>query len=336
MGPIGSRLKRACHAWAAAMLLLHTPASHAAGTAAASVIGNTVTVSYTSQGAPHQAIASAPTFVVAQVVSVRVTWQDATPIPVNTPDSQRALTFLVTNTGNGSDTVALARDNAIPGNAFNVSDSPQGAIWLESGAQPGLQTTGPNADLVYVPSANDLALAPDASRIAYISSTVGASLATGAASQVALRARSVAAPSGAVAGQQVGTQGGVALVAGAGGGRAAANGTYLVSSVTVGMTKAVASVADGRGGTQVLPGAVLTYRLTVTAGGVGSATNVVVTDALPPQLTYLPGSTSVDGVARTDGADGDDTTFTNGTVRTVLPSLAAPQVRVIEFKATVN
>lgn len=320
----------------AAALVALGVAAWAGGTPAGRLIGNTAVVNYTSYGTTYQATASAPQFAVAQLLSVALTWQDASPAAVKTPDTLRPLAFRVTNTGNGIDTFVLARDNAVGGNAFNPIDSPQGAIWLESGARPGLQTSGPNADVVYAPGSNDITLAPDASQVVYLSSSIPAGLATGAAAQAALLARSISAPPGSVAGQQVGVQSGVALIAGPGRARSAANGSYLVSTVSVGMTKAVTSVVDGRGGTQVMSGAVLTYRLTVTVSGSGTANNLVVTDPLPPQLTYLPGSLTVDGVPRTDVADGDDSSFTNGTVRTVLSAVAAPQVRVIEFKATVN
>nr|WP_239027311.1 DUF11 domain-containing protein [Ramlibacter algicola] len=313
-------------------------ASHAwaAGTPAGTQIPNTAVISYTYNGTPATQFASAIPVVVARVLSVRTTWQDSTPAPVNSPDAIRPLTFAVTNTGNGTDTFALWRDNALAGDQFDPLDAPAGAIWLESGAQPGFQATGPNADIPYLPGTNDPVLAADASRIAYLASNIPPGFTTGAMARASLQARSSQVPPGTPPGTQVGVQNGIASIVGANGAFSAAPGIYLVSVVAVGIGKSVVAIADPAGGQRVMTGAVLTYRLQVTATGNGTANNIVVADPLPATLTFVPGSITVDGIARTDGADGDDSSFSAGTVRTVLPSLTAPQTRAIEFKATVN
>lgn len=318
------------------LLLGLAGSAHAAGTAAGTVIPNTATISYTFSGQPHTQQAAAPYVTVARLLSVRATWQDSTPSASNSPDALRPLTFAVTNLGNATDTVALARDNAVGGDQFDPIDAPQGAIWLESGAQAGLQTSGPNADLVYLPGSNDPVLAPGASRTVYLASGIPSGFTTGATGRANLQARSTLAPPATSPGAQVAVVSGVPVVAGPNGARSVATGTYLVSVIAVGIAKSVVAVADNQGGTRVMPGSVVTYRLLVSATGTGSASNVVVSDPLPAALTFVPGSITVDGIPRTDAADGDDSNFTNGTVRTVLPSLAAPQSRAIEFKATVN
>lgn len=317
-------------------LLATATAAWAAGTPAGTRIPNTATIGYVFNGAPYTQQAAAPPVVVARVLAVRTTWQDSTATPSNSPDTARPLTFAVTNLGNAADTFVLTRDNAIPGDQFDPGDAPQGAIWLESGAQAGLQTSGPNADIVYVAGSNEVTLAPDATRTVYLVSSIPGGVTTGATGRVSLEARAALAPPGAAPGAQVATQNGVPVIAGPGGGRAVASGAYIVSVVAVGVAKSVVSVADRQGGSRVMPGSVITYRLLVSATGAGSATNVVVSDPLPPALTYVPGSVTVDGAARTDAADGDDTSFSNGTVKTVLPSLPASRSRSIEFKATVN
>lgn len=319
----------------AAALAWCLPAS-AAGTPAGTLIPNTAVIGYTVNGLSYTQLAAAPPVLVARLLDVRVTWQDSTPTSSNSPDTLRPLTFAVTNLGNATDTFTLSRDNAIAGDQFDPVDAPQGAIWVESGGQPGLQTAGPNADALYVPGSNDISLAPGASRTAYLASNIPAGFTTGATARAGLTARSTAAPANAAPGAVVGNSAGVPVVAGTTGGRSTAAGTYLVAVVALGVTKSVVGVADTQGGARVMPGSTITYRLTVAASGTGSATNVVVSDPLPAALAYVPGSITVDGAPRTDSADADDTQFTNGTVRTVLPSLAAPQSRVIEFKATVR
>jgi len=323
-------------AGATALLLCCMGSALAAGTAAGTLIRNTASIAYTSGGVPMTQQAAAIPVVVARLLSVRTTWQDATPTPSNSPDTLRVLTFAVTNTGNSLDTFVLARDNAVAGDQFDPIDAPQGSLWLENGLQPGLQVSGPNADTPYAAGSNDPVLAPDATLIAYLASSIPPGYTTGATGRVSLQARSTLAPGNAVPGNQLTVQNGVQVVAGVGGARSAATGTYLVSVVAVGIAKSVAAVSDQQGGNRVMSGSVLTYRITVTASGTGSVSNVVVTDPLPADLAYVPGSLTVDGAPRTDTADADDSSFTGNTVRTVLPSLAAPQSRVIEFKARVN
>jgi uncharacterized repeat protein (TIGR01451 family) len=307
-----------------------------AGTPAGTAIPNTAVLRYTMNGTPGAVSATSAPVIVARVVGVAVTWQDSSPTPAAAPDTQRPLAFVVTNTGNAPDTFRLTRDNAVAGDQFDPLDSVPAAIWLESGAQAGFQPGGASPDVVYVPGANDVALAPDASRVVYLSSSIPPGLATGSAGKAMLAARSIVVRAGATPGTQAGIDAGVPIVVGRGGGRAAATGSYLVSSVAVGNAKSVSAVRDPAGGSVVTSGSVLTYRLVVTAVGVGAVTGLVVTDPLPTALTYVPGSLTVDGAVRTDAADADDSSFAAGTVRTTFPSLTAPASRAIEFKATVN
>jgi len=332
--------KRWDRSWAAIWLVfasLCAPASWAAGTSAGTLIGNTATLTFSVNGAPGPPlVAVAPQILVVRVIRQTVTWQDSTAVPASSPDSSKALSFLVSNTGNGTETYRLTRDNAVPGNQFDPAGSGGSAIWLESGAEPGFQASGPNADIAYVPGVNDPALPADATRWVYLLSNIPAGQATGAIGRAALVA--TAATSGA-AGAAPGTVlavGGAQVMVGAGGAQASAIGIYMVGGVTLGLAKSVAAVLDPTGGTRVMTGSVLTYRLVVSVSGSGVATGVVIKDPLPASLTYVPGSLAVDGTARTDAADGDDASFAAGMVQATFGNVPAPATRVIEFKATVN
>ena len=323
---------------ATVLAALWAPVSWAAGTPAGTLIGNTATLSYSTAGNPAAtATAVAAPILVARVINVVVTWQDGAAVTASSPDSNRPLAFVVTNTGNGTETFQLTRDNVLGGDQFDPASSPDGAIWLESGAQPGLQRTGANADVLYAPGANDIVLAADASRVVYVASLIPAGIATGSFGKVGLAAIATT-PGAATAapGTALGTFGGVQAIAGVANGRAGAIGSYLVAGASMGLAKSVTTVRDPRGGTRVMPGSVLTYRLVLTLTGTGSVVGVAVNDPRPAELTYVPGSLTVDGVARTDAADGDDASFAAGTVQANFGTLAVPATRVIEFKATVN
>ncbi len=53
------------------------------------------------------------------------------------------------------------------------------------------------------------------------------------------------------------------------------------------------------------PGDVLTYTISVRNSGVETATNAIINDQLPPELTYVPGSIKINGVAQTDTPNND-------------------------------
>jgi uncharacterized repeat protein (TIGR01451 family) len=111
---------------------------------------------------------------------------------------------------------------------------------------------------------------------------------------------------------------------------------YLVSSVNVSVTKTVVSVLDPNGTAQLVPGAVMTYQIAVALTGAGTATNLVITDPMPAETTYVPGSIIVAGLAKTDAADADNAQFSANTVTVSLGNVAAPANFVITFRATIN
>lgn len=327
----GSWLASACALLAGCAL---AAAAQAAGTPAGTLIGNTATLTYSLPGKPNEtAVAVAPNVAVARVVDVVVTWQDAAAIPTSSPDTGRAIAFALTNAGNGSETFRLTRNDALAGDQF---DPQAGAIWIESGAQPGLQTTGPAADILYGAGVNDPTLAADASLAVYLVANIPAGLPTGSFGGSMLTATAMTpGAAGAAPGSLLGSFGGIQAVAGRAT-QAGGTGRFLVSGVSMGLAKSVAGVRDPAGGTRVMPGAVLTYRIVLTLAGSGIAEAVAMQDPLPASLTYVPGSLSVDGTSRTDAADGDGVAAANNTVSADFGSVTAPATRVIEFRATVN
>lgn len=353
--------------------VLFSHVTWAKGTAAGSTISNTATVAYgmadTSGKVVSQTpIVSAPALVkVEELIQLTLTSQDGAPVTVNSPGVNNALTFLLTNTGNGSETFSLARVNGpapLPAGNFTPTTSVIGAaiggIFLESSTTPGcagfqaVATAACPADTAYVPGTNDPTLLADKGVIIYVISDVPV-VAQNAQGQVQLQAGSLTKgiPQGAAAtvvaaGQAPGTsfpgagQGGGFAVVGGTSGQAAAVGSYINNGLGVTLTKSVLSVVDPAGTAVVMPGAVMTYQILVSLTGVGTANGIVVTDPMPAEVTYVPGSMAVDGVVKTDAIDADNAQFNAATAASVpsisvtLGNVAAPANVVVSFRATIK
>ena len=316
-----------------------TTAAMAAGAPAGSVISNSIALSYTIDGRPATINSNTASFTVAELINVTLVIQDVAPVAANSPDLSRALTAVLTNTGNGSEAFRLLRDNAISGDQFDPINAAIGAIYLENGLEPGFQATGPNADTLYIPGSNDPSLAADASLVVYLVSDIPSGVATGGEGKVNVSANSLTqGASGATPGTVLpglGTNG-VDAVVGTSRATATTTGSYVVSGVSVVVAKSVVLVLDPRGGDLIMPGTVLTYRVVLSVSGNGTAANLALDDPLPAELSYVPGSITVNGVTRTDATDTDNADFTANTVNVRFGNTPSPATFTVEFRAKVN
>jgi len=319
-----------------AIVLLLPPASaRATGTPAGTDITSRAVVAYTIQGSHYARTSNPVTTRVAEVLDLTVSWQDAAPVLTHAGALGAVLAFRLTNTGNGEESYALALDCALAGDDF---DPVPAAIHLDTNGDGRFD---PLVDEVYVPGANDPALAADAHTVVFLLDDIPAAAQTGDLGDGRLDARSTTGtgtPGTAFPG--AGDQGQEAVV-GASGGRAGAPGTYVVGApaATLAILKS-AAVRDPYGGNQPVSGAVVTYRLAVTAQGTGTADGVVITDAIPADTVYNPGSLALDGRPLTDAADadaGDVGASAPGTLTVVLGDLAAGgPAATISFSVTIE
>lgn len=311
--------------------------AYAIGTAAGTPITNTVTLDYAVESIAQPAISSNTASVtVDELINVTLTWQDGSPVNVNTPDINDPLQFLLTNTGNGQEAFSLTRNNNLLGDNYNPINGTAGAIFLENGLAPGFQASGPNADTIYISGTNDPNLAANASQIIYVVSDTPAALVSGNTGNVSL---TTAALTAGVAGSPVGTgfaglgTGGSTAVTGPTQATATSIGGYIMSGVSANVNKTILSPLSA---SDLIPGTVMRYRITVTVSGAGSVQNMVISDPIPAEVTYVPNSISIGGTARTDAADADNTQFSSNTVSINLGNVTAPASFVIEFQATLN
>ncbi len=312
--------------------------SHAA-TAAGTQISNqaTLTFSYGSGPVVSQQTNSV-SFQVAQLIDVNVQSGEAGPVIAGSPDLRRAMSFLVTNTGNGPDILRLRRIDVLGGDQFDPRPSAV-AIYIENGLAPGLQTSGPNADTPYVPGSNDLNLTAGEVRRVYLASDIDVNLANGAQGRSQMIAEStLPGAAAAQAGQGLAATriAGVPAVVGASRAQSQASWPYQISGLMLRADKEVIRVRDLQGGSTLVPGSVMTYRIRVSLQGSGMASNVEFSDPLPPQTIYVPGTLKVAGAARTDAADADGAEFDGTQITARLGNLSAPTQVDVEFDATVQ
>lgn len=305
----------------------------ATGTPACTEITNRATATYSIGGAVFVQESNVATTTVAHLIDVNVVWQDAAEVVVAPADTSTVLTFLVTNTGNADDTFQLAGLSTLAGDDF---DPLFAEIYLDADGDGLCDVI---SDQRYLPGTGDPLLTPDASIIVFVLNNIPDGLDDGARGDSELSATSNTAdgPPGTI------IPGGAPCDAdamiGASGGRGADTGTYIVSNVTVTLSKS-AGVLDSYGGSAPVPGAVIEYVLVVSVSGMGTAEGLTVTDPIPANTTYSPGSLTLDGVPLTDEADadeGDVGATTTGTVTVALGDVSAPApVRTIAFDVIID
>ena len=291
--------------------VLSSPAG-AVGTAVGTIIENTAEVDFVLSGTPLNLQSNTTTLVVAERINVTVTLQSPQ-TTVAPGDTGRALLFSVTNTGNGTETFQLSIDSVIAGDDFDPTPATP-AIYFDTDGSGDFNA----GDQPYVPGSNDPDLLADASISVFLVNDIPGGLLNGVIGRSELTATS--ATGTGIAGTVFAGlgDGGVDAVIGTTEGEAEDTGEYLVSDVLVSIVKAQL-VTDQFGGTEPIPGATITYTITVNVTSAGTATASVVRDAIPTFTTYAPGSITLNGVAVSDLIDGDAGEFdTSGTPSVVV------------------
>ena len=318
------------------LLLVLPPPAQGVGTSANTDISNQATVNYTAGGTPYVATSNVVVVTVDEVLSMTLTWQDGANVTVASPDTDGALTYLLTNTGNGTDTYSFTTDNALGGDDFDPTNT---RVYFDT----DLNGSFSGGDTLYVPGVNDPVLAADGTLIIFLVNDIPSFLPTGNTGDVGLTGTSTTG-SGAVGTKFPGLgDSGTDAILGTSGGTVTTIATYAVSGVILTLVKTQA-VSDPFGGTDPVPGATISYTVTITTTGTGTATGVVFSDPIPTNTTYVNNTLTLDdgggAVALTDGADldaGDVGVTTAGTVTVAISDLTnASPVQTITFDVTID
>lgn len=270
----------------------------AVGTPVGTVIQNTATVAFDLAGTPLTLQSNTTTITVVERIDVIVTRQSPQ-ILVAPNDTGRAILFTVTNTGNGSEAFALSIDSVLGGDDFDPLPAVP-SIYFDTDGSGDFNA----GDVAYNPGVNDPLLAADASQDMFIVNDIPGTVVNGESGLSQLSATAVTgagAPGTEYAGQG---DGGVDAVIGTTGGSDADTGEYLVSDVTISVVKAQL-VSDPFGGSQPIPGATISYSISVEVTTTGTASGSVISDLIPNYTTYVPGSITLNALPLSDATDAD-------------------------------
>ncbi|URW75084.1 hypothetical protein M9980_11005 [Sphingomonas donggukensis] len=313
---------------AALALVAATPA-RAEGVHAGTVINNTATATFTEGGTATTLTSNTVSLRVDEVLDVAVAARASGDAIVNVGASNQIITFTVTNSGNGQEAFKLLGTGTLGGDDFDPTIA---AVAIDTNGN-GLYDVG--IDAIVAPGAFSPVLNPDASITVFVIAGVGVDLPDGARGLVGLTATAATgsgSPGTVFAGQ--GTGGGDAIV-GATTATAQAASALLVRRASVAFTKS-AVVSDPYGGQRVVPGAVVTYRLTAAVSGAGTVSGLRVLDAIPGGTTYVPASLTLEGASLSDDADGDAGTASAAGIEVAIGTAAAGAARTVTFKVKVN
>ena len=309
-----------------AVTLLHALPAHAEGVAAGTLIVNTATASFSANGSARTINSNTITIAVDEVLDVAVASQDSAPLPST---GTVTLRFLVTNTGNGPESYTLAVDPAVAGNDFDLTID---KLAIDTNGN-GVYDVG--VDTLLTGGAATPSVDPDGSLDILVVGTVPGGVADGANSKVKLLAEATTGtgtPGTVFTGAGID---GVGAVVGLSGADDDDIGQVVASLASVSLTKS-ATVADPFGGTQPVPGAIVTYTIAAAVAGSGSVTGLQVTDAFPDSTTYVDNSLTLEGSALTDAAD-SDAGAANGTGISVdLGDVSAGTTQTVSFQVSID
>lgn len=292
----------------------------AKGTSAGTSISNQAQIDYIVGGIDNNLTSNADTFVVDRIVHVTTDWQDNAPVEVSAGDTDRVLSFVVANLGNGDDNITLGYEH-------NASSDfhPQNTRLFEDTDGNGRYDPGVDA------AVTQLYLAADANVTLFVVGDIPDDNTTrpGARSRDGIQAESNAtATPGADRQDQVDT---VVIQK-----SDTAEGIWQVYDYWLSTTKhALVHSEDNATHT----GTRITYTIDTWIDGNATGrtiSNVVITDSIPSGTAYTASSLALDGAALSDAADGDAGEVVGGVVTVRIGTLSGTTHKKVSFDVEVE
>ncbi|MDO9363633.1 MAG: hypothetical protein Q7T60_11950 [Sphingopyxis sp.] len=329
--PVGGakhQLLPSCSALALLAAIALPMQAQAAGTRAGSTISNTASASYDTGGGPTTIDSNRVDLLVDELLDVTVDSSNPADVPTTPGATGQVLTFSVTNNGNGVEAFRLSTIANAGGDNY---DPVVTQIYIDNG--DGLFDA--STDTLYTAGANDPSLNPDASVTVFVVATTPGTVVDGnrgIVSLVAAATTGTGTPGTSFAGR--GEGGGDAVVGSTGADGQDAGG-YVVSAATVTLVKS-AVVTNSLGTTDPIPGATITYTIVATVAGSGSVNGLAITDNIPANTTYVPGSITLGGASLSDVVDADAGDFNSTRINVSLGTVAGGQTRSVTFRTTIR
>lgn len=247
--------------------------------------------------------------VVDQVLDLEIVCQDNSNVIVQDGESQRALTFRLSNIGNGTDKFSLIHETNATSN-FTVNNP---SIYIDT-----------NANGVFDPAVdqqiNDINLTADTNAtLFFVSDIQSGNFASGSQSANGIEARSTISGSG-IPGTAI-DLGSYFAVDGIRGGVDSDLCVYELATVNVVLDKSATLSSD-----KLFSGTIIHYKIEVKVEGNGSVDNIVVKDTIPAGTKYVTNSIKLDSVSLNDSG------HISGTFITVpVGKMTQKDVHTVEF-----
>ena len=331
------------------LLTLCSNIAFAAGTPANTIISNTATLAYDVNGVTQPGITSlAATFVVDNKIDLTVIEKSNNPTLVIPGQLRAVTTFTVTNNGNAVQDYAFTGGNVAGApTVFGFPDNFNALAcntFVETNGTAGYQAGADTATFIDE-------LAPDASQDVYIVCDIPAGQISNDQAVTELTAFTRAGETAGLGAVLIQTAGantaGVDIVFADSATAANGSGTdpgqtardaigvardaYRVVSIVTNVTKTASCSPSPADCSQAKTGTVITYQVLTNVTGSGSADNLMITDPLPANLTFVAGSLIVPPSTVSSNFDVPTNTLTVN-----LGNVAAPVNLTIQFNATIN
>jgi uncharacterized repeat protein (TIGR01451 family) len=275
--------------------------AYANGTPSGTTINNQATVDYSVGGVAQAQITSATaSFVVDTRIDLTVSEVSGTATPTHPGQTNVVATFRVTNTGNSTQGYVLSVANETGTTLFTHADNQDVTNLRTFVDSNGNNTYDAGTDT----ATNINSLSTDAdgeSLTVFVLADVPAGATNNQYANVRLTARATPVGSTTPLAQTAGADtAGIDVVwADAGRDNSESAADQYAVSVALTLTKSVALISDPSNNTtnpKAIPGAVLEYTVLVTnSSTVQDATGVSVTDNIPANTSFVPGSIQLNG-----------------------------------------
>jgi len=303
------------------LLFMLNASVYARGVLAGTAVQNQADMLYIVGGIEYNLTTNMDTFLVDQIVDLEISWQDAAPVEVSSGETDRVLTFLLTNLGNGNDNFILDYEH----NTSNSFSPPPSSVRI-------YQDSDGNGifDIATDVLVTDINLSADANVTLFIVSDIpDANYTSSDLSHDGIKAESTSSASVGADNQD-----GVDVVV-----RNAidvAVGVYVIRDFWLSSQKSAIIHSDDN---QTHTGTIITYSIDLSIGGNADGQTidaVILTDSIPTGTVYQAGSLRLDAVVLTDIVDADRGSCDGSVLRVDIGTLSGTAHQVLSFDVQVQ